>query len=198
MFKECSAEFCTKEILAKGLCRQHYARLRRTGDLYRRTIRDPNEFTIEKDYCLISLYDRKSNKVGEAVIDIEDMEKCKDHKWHLFGKENYVKSSKGPFLHNLILGRETNSDIVPDHKDANPLNNRKSNLQIITFHENIIKKSIQSNNSSGYRGVHKRGNYWTVGISLGKFETKEEAAQVYNEMALKLFGENATLNEIGG
>ena len=121
---------------------------------------------------------------------------CQLHKWHLLG--NYVMNEKREFLHNYILNRKSSMDIVPDHKDSNPLNNRKNNLQVLTFHENIIKKSLQSNNTSGYRGVRKRGNFWTVGISLGKFKTKEEAAIMYNKMALKLYGEIAVLNIIGG
>ena len=66
-----------------------------------------------------------------------------------------------------------------------------------------MKMRLSKNNTSGYRGVSRRGRRWLSRIiynrqhfSLGCFNTKEEAALAYNEKAKELFGEFAVLNKI--
>ena len=92
-----------------------------------------------------------------------------------------------------------------DHKDGNGLNNQKSNLRLITHTQNCMNRDKNKNNTSGYKGVHWHKNYkkWGVQIrvngkckSLGYYDTKKEAAQVYNEGVKKYFGEVAKTNEI--
>jgi hypothetical protein len=92
-----------------------------------------------------------------------------------------------------------------DHKYGNTLDNRKENLQIITMQQNQFKKKKQKNNTSGYRGVYKayHSSKWMseakcdgIKYRSGPFFSKEEAALVYNEMAVKLFGRFAVLNII--
>jgi len=78
-------------------------------------------------------------------------------------------------------------DIVVDHIDNNPLNNRLENLQLITNRLNCSKD--RKNYSSKYPGVHwnKQSNSWRVqiGISgkrhcLGLFKCELAAAKAYN------------------
>ena len=66
-----------------------------------------------------------------------------------------------------------------------------------------IKKTINENKSSKYRGVYYRRNkpHSTIQINnktyyLGKFNTEEEAALAYNKKAIELFGNNAKINVI--
>jgi hypothetical protein len=56
-------------------------------------------------------------------------------------------------------------------------------------------------NTTGYRGVGKRGNSFQARITkddrdhyLGRFETKELAAHAYDKAAKEYFGEFAWLN----
>lgn len=67
------------------------------------------------------------------------------------------------------------------------------------------KTIIQSNNSSGYRGVSYRKdnkkwraeiNYQGRKIIIGLFITAIEAAKAYNQTAIKYLGEKAKLNDI--
>lgn len=107
------------------------------------------------------------------------------------------------YLMGKILGRALTSKEDVDHKDTNTLNNTRENLRVTTRSQNLANQKIRKNNTSGYKGVYKRGNRYATSImheykrvNIGCFATAELAAQAYNDKALELFGEHARLNEI--
>ena len=92
-----------------------------------------------------------------------------------------------------------------DHKDGNALNNCPCNLRETTSSQNSCNSKIQSNNTSGYKGVcydKVRRNYMAyINVNgnrhnLGRHKTALSAALVYNEYAIKYHGEFAKLNEV--
>ena len=92
-----------------------------------------------------------------------------------------------------------------DHINGVRFDNRLSNLRVATSRQNKQNRRTQSNNTSGYCGVHwyKQTKKWQAYIDidgkrkhLGYFKVLEEAARAYNEAALKHFGEFAKLNII--
>ncbi|MBS4195368.1 HNH endonuclease [Lederbergia citri] len=145
-----------------------------------------------------------------AIVDDVDYERFGEFKWHCVGGKYAARSVGGRknkrmvYLHREVLEAEEGQ--IVDHINGDKLDNRKSNLRIVTSAENLYNTSIRSDNTSGYKGVvyvedcnekweariHKDGKK----IILGRFETPEEAACAYNEKALELFGEYARLNEI--
>ena len=107
------------------------------------------------------------------------------------GIQNFIISSKPPERPFL------------DHRDRNPLNNRKSNLRFCTHAENMRNRGIPKNNTSGYKGVVKNGKGWAAQIGINKkticigfFKDKLPAAIAYNKAAIKYHGEYACLNTI--
>lgn len=105
-------------------------------------------------------------------------------------------------LHRVILerklGRKLDRREYVDHIDGNGLNNTRDNIRLATPSQNSINKRMQSNNTSGVRGVVWNGRKWQVEIKagrnqkklyLGQFDTIEEAASVYQKKAAELFGE---------
>ena len=79
-----------------------------------------------------------------------------------------------------------NDKLCVDHIDNNKLNYNISNLRWATHTENNINKSMQSDNSSGHKGVYwnKKLCKWQAYISidgikihLGLYDTIEEATQ---------------------
>ena len=74
-----------------------------------------------------------------------------------------------------------------DHINRNPLVNHYINLRWVTLKENNYNKSLPSNNTSGYKGIHlTKSNKWRAKITvdlqsihLGSYDTKEEAAKAY-------------------
>lgn len=149
-----------------------------------------------------------------AMVDAEDLEWLAKLKWHAHkgGRTWYARCTiktvgmqRTQLMHRAILehhGYDLIAGVV-DHINGDGLDNRKSNLQIITHAENIQKCRIQENNKSGYRGVswHRRDSRWRAYIEvnrvrkyLGSFKTKIAAAHAYNDAAYSYFGRFARLN----
>ena len=82
--------------------------------------------------------------------------------------------------------------MVVDHIDRNPLNNRRSNLRIVTRSMNSHNKKVQRNSTSGINGVHKCGKGWRASIYINgkgyrKFFKKQEDAIAYRKELEKLY-----------
>lgn len=144
-------------------------------------------------------------KESYTIVDDEDYELVCGYRWRLH--RGYVQAcTKGTTIHvhRLILGLKPKVGIV-DHIDGNPLNNQKSNLRLCTSSQNSMNRRKSIVNKSGYKGVcwryNTNGKNWCATIyknakqfHLGYFWTAEEAAKVYDEKALELFGDFARLN----
>lgn len=106
------------------------------------------------------------------------------------------------YLHRVILERELGGILVNDeycdHKNSNPLDNRRENLRIATRNDNARNAKKSKANTSGYKGVSRFRDRWQASIRvngkkfyLGHFKTPEEAHEAYCIAAKKYFGEFA-------
>lgn len=149
------------------------------------------EFTIvgPKDYKYLSQWKWQYHNAGYAV-----------HKDRTNGKQRTI------LMHRVILERMNHKNFVrSDHRDRNRLNNLRSNLRPATYSQSQYNRGKQSNNTSGYIGVHwhTQRRKWQARIkvkekymSLGLYDNIKEAARAYNAAALKYHGEFAVLNKI--
>lgn len=87
-----------------------------------------------------------------------------------------------------------------DHIDGNPSNNRLNNLREASYAQNCRNRRINSNSTSGYKGVSwaQSDKKWRAGIRvdnkliyLGGFDTPEEAYAAYCKAAVQFHGEFA-------
>jgi len=83
-----------------------------------------------------------------------------------------------------------------DHKNGDPLDNRRQNLRLCTHAQNQHNTGLSCVNTSGFKGVSKRGKRWKAQIRingkqtyLGTYDTPEEAGAAYDAAALKVQGE---------
>ena len=143
-----------------------------------------------------------------AIVDDDDFELLSRNKWccTLIHKNLYVmrrEMGKIIYMHRVIMNPLPG--MVVDHIDGNSLNNTRSNLRICLQRDNAKNVSTQSNNTSGYKGVHWRRDRktWKVEICangkrvyIGSFHDLQSAVLAYNDAALKYHGEFARLNEI--
>lgn len=141
------------------LCSKHYRQFMEYGkvlDNNPRTAFDYNNIILKDDHALIEIYNRKQEIIAHCIIDLEDIEKCKNRKWRNFNGYVATNGSKTLFIHRMLMLNDKqlrSPKIIVDHKDGNPLNNRKSNLRITTQQNNVLNRSFMSNNTSGILGV---------------------------------------------
>ena len=118
------------------------------------------------DYVEIILGNRSKYLV--ALIDLEDVDKVKDHKWRML-KNGYVSTQinkKIIYLHRLIM--DCPEDMNVDHINHNKLNNKKYNLRICTIQENNRNHRLHKSNTSGINGVswNNTSDCWCSFISV--------------------------------
>lgn len=201
----CKVDGCTNKVVAKGLCSKHYTQLRRYGKIFKYSYKDKtNHIEILENHAEIYLIDKNNEVCGKALIDLDDVDKVKNIKWHksdLQRNTYYCISNNKTWrrLHRLIMN-VTDPNIFVDHINHNGLDNRKSNLRICTNQENIRNCITPKNNKSGYKGIYqaKDKNKWTVQITLnnktkyiGRYEKLEDAIVARKEATKKYYGEFA-------
>jgi AP2 domain len=106
-------------------------------------------------------------------------------------------------MHAYLKHPNINQLVV--HKNGNRLDNRKQNLILGDKATINIVRKIQSNNSTGYRGVSrdKKTGRWQAHIGykgaqyvLAHFDSAEEAAYAYNIAARDFWGDLAYQNDL--
>lgn len=160
-----------------------------------------NKYIINNNYVEM-IIESKVYGIIRVKIDNDDLEKCSKLTWHYAKNKDskYIQTRiKGKMikLHRYIMNMN-NSNLVVDHINRNPLDNRKSNLRICSYKENSFNKSIRVDNTSGIPGVsfHKTNKKWrakikynNLTIHLGYFEDINEALINRRVAEEILFGE---------
>lgn len=141
-----------------------------------------------------------------AEVDPEDFEATNRFKWYALNgrkgkfyaaRKSPVDSSKVVFMHHQIIGRELGKEV--DHKNGNSLDNRRSNLRIVSRAQNRANVKKRPGCGSKFKGVIRREKGWQASIGnpkqcLGSFELETEAALAYDRAAIKKYGVCALLN----
>ncbi len=149
-----------------------------------------------------------ANTGTTALVDDCDFDLVKLN-WSENRRKHFVCRIKNRtiLLHRLIAARaKVDLTNYIDHRNNNPLDNRRSNLRSATNQQNQFNTNKQINNTSGFKGVTWDRTYRRFlariryGKSqrkhLGSFKSAKEAAMAYNNAAIKLHGQFARLNKI--
>jgi hypothetical protein len=150
---------------------------------------------------------------GHSVfLDWQDFELVKKHNWCLTNNrgnatayaqawDSHDKATRRRIvMHRLIMSPP--DGMFVDHIDGDGLNNRRSNLRIVTKQQNAFNQTKHSGRSR-FKGVsyEKSSNMWRATIrvdgvkkSLGRHAVEEDAAIAYDLAAIKWFGAHANLN----
>lgn len=168
-----------------------------------------NKWNLDGEYGIG--YD---NQDREFYFDKEDFNLIKDYYWRVH-YHNYVSTaiwdSDNQKVHQIQLHRfimnPTNEQEV-DHINHIPYDNRKENLRVVSTAQNQMNTVVNIRNTSGVKGVNwdKIENKWYARISvngkrisIGYFNSLEEAAQARKAAEIKYYGEfryqeGATMN----
>lgn len=116
-----------------------------------------------------------------------------------------IAIGKRPFLaHRLawLLTYGEMPDVEIDHRNGNKSDNRLSNLRLATRTQNGRNRRINSNSTTGFKGVRRHRDKFQAAIKcegntiyLGTFASLEEANVAYQDAAERLFGEFAYKGE---
>lgn len=145
-----------------------------------------------------------------GLVDEDVLDAAKElGPWHVANRKKtpsvvaYVKGStaagaapKYQQLSHLVIGKPPRGHVV-DHIDGDPRNNTRANLRVATYQQNAANKRSRKQ----WKGVTRssKGFYATIntqGIYVRSisYPSAEMAAAAYNQLALHLFGEFASLN----
>jgi len=145
-----------------------------------------------------------------AIVDDTDYEWLSRWSWCLCGGyagRTYNPNGRKPphytiFMHREILGLGFGMTVGDkrqgDHKNRNPLDNRRSNLRVATPSQNQHNRSKNMKNKSGFKGVSwsDSNNGWIAqiklnrkAIHLGTFPDPPSAYVAYCAAALRYHGE---------
>lgn len=105
-----------------------------------------------------------------AIVDDEDYERINAYKWQVNRKDRdyayahlkleQLQEGELPgtrlYMHRVVLGLRTSvmgTNNPVDHINRDGLDNRKSNLRIVTPRQNMLNSKIRIDNSSGIKGL---------------------------------------------
>lgn len=165
---------------------------------------------IGPSIAYVPLGNKESGKF--ALIDSADADLVGRFNWSCFscGKSWYVYRGghatnavgvRSTLLHREILGLRHGDRRTGDHRNLNPLDNRRSNLRIATREQQCANRGVRRGNKCGVKGVYKNasGRYvaqiarWSKGeratVYLGSFLLLMDAAAVYSEEHRRRNGE---------
>lgn len=142
-----------------------------------------------------------------AKVDDADFELLSKYKWYFVLKKPTARTGyavhdfnkRHVSMHRFLLNPPKEMDV--DHINRDGLDNRRSNIRICTRSFNMANIAARGR----YKGVEKVKKYdkWFARIRLngkrkyiGIFNTPEDAARAYNEVAKDFYGEFALLNTI--
>lgn len=148
------------------------------------------------------------------IIDEEDLGLVSKYIWHANGSGDryYVNGSpivKSPGYRRVSLHRlltKAPEKVIVDHINGDTLDNRRANLRVCDFSQNIANsRKRQGDSTSRFKGVSLRDKSglnkpWRLQVRRrGKltskyFATEIEAALAYDRQAMKLDGDFAALN----
>lgn len=169
------------------------------------TSRFYQKYEIKDDYA--EIYIRSKNSYIVALIDTEDVERCKKVGIWSVTKSGYVINCKsGQYLHRFVMNCPKELEV--DHIFHNPLDNRKKFLRLSNSSQQKMNTKLRVDNSSGHRGIYydKSRNTWNVNIRnkikriTKRFPDYESAVIFCEEKMNELHGEfqykkGATQNE---
>lgn len=142
---------------------------------------------------------------GVLRVDEDDIDLVLAHTW-LVDDAGYARAhmeSGFNYFHRVVMGDPPDKEV--DHENRKKLDCRKNNLRITDRGGNAKNTKMYCNNSTGFRGVTVNGKKFQAQITtnnhnrvIGKFDTKEAAAEAYDKASFFYHGEFGTRNFEGG
>lgn len=157
--------------------------------------------------------DRRDGVERTVLIDAADWSLVKGYSWRIMHMQQHMTvvtslpPDEGPTrvlsLGRLLFGLKFKDGMIVTFRDKNTLNCTRANMMVIRrglqqFHARKYRSS-----KLPYRGIEKRSGKWRARVVIegkrrvfGSYDTPEEAALKFNEVAKATYGDLAFLNEV--
>jgi len=153
-----------------------------------------NTWDIE-DGMIIAL----TKKNETFLLSVEDQPLLSLYTWSKNNRGYFHAKIYGKIvlLHRKVMDMGEDDERIVDHINGDRSDNRRENLRIGTYAENMMNKGTNKSSKSGHKGVtwDKRRKKWIVRIQhegiqehLGSFNDVNAAITVYKKRADELFG----------
>lgn len=108
-----------------------------------------------------------------VIVDDEDFDLLSKHRWRIAKGYALTRIQWGKpdvLMHRLILGLKHGDPRQGDHINRDPLDNRRSNLRVLTQAQNQQNRGTRGTGTSQYRGVcwHARDRRWQASAKIGR------------------------------
>ena len=149
-----------RSVSGMHLCDKHYMQLLKYGrfcDDVPRCIFDANDIRIVGNDLYVDCYNAKGERVATFVTDASKLPVIQAHKWRVTPKRNLLYVVTGnprtgiKYLHRILMPCDKGFEI--DHIDGNSLNNRESNLRVVTQQQQQLNLCAKSTSKTHIRGV---------------------------------------------
>lgn len=155
-----------------------------------------NEYYVYENIVFVKTF----NTGNLFICDLDDWNNLIDYCWSE-SPQGYIaarrKDRSGLIRFNRAVMNPPKDKFV-DHINGYTLDNRKSNLRIVTNSENCKNRKLSKNNKTGASGIYyrKKRGIWEacIGVDynkvyIGSFSTKEEAIKAREQAEIKYYGE---------
>lgn len=150
----------------------------------------------QEPYTEVPLRDQHGDVVAHALIDAADAADVLSYRWYRANDTGYALRAKWQdgrtrkvYLHRHLLGLERGDRRQVDHVNRDRLDNRRSNLRVVTLEAQRQNTKARSHGRAGIRGVsynrRLKAKPWQARVTidgvvhrLGHYATKEEAGEV--------------------
>lgn len=152
-----------------------------------------NEFLVEEEKVYLHIINTKNEEIY-GIIDLDDYEKVKKFRWTISKHDSDLRIiALSPelnrcYIHQFIMG-DSNHQLVIDHINRNPLDNRKENLRFVSQSINSINAKPRKENSSGVRGVYKRKARPGIAKESWVCEWSKDAKRFSKSFSVEKYGE---------
>ena len=151
----------------------------------------------------VPLYGRRGVVKGYALIDESDWMMASKYRWHLghngYAYRSYRAAGRVVWcsMHRDLLGLPRGDTRQSDHINRDPLDNRRSNLRIVTCAENQQNRGSVRGSSSAFCGVtwNKSARKWQAAVKvagrskyLGLFADESRAGEAVRSYRREVLG----------